>query len=750
MRTVLEAMQSVDQWHLWRLEEGRKIPYQIDGVRKAKSNDDSTWASYDEALIALHNLGDSYELAFTLGERGLFTGIDFDDAYDKEGRPQDWAVEIFETIKDRCYAERSPSGTGFKAVILGQKPDGSRCSTNKGSGKQAIEIYDHNRFWAFTGETIVDCVDSVGSFLHVNDKVVKVAGLGKPEPKPMLPLEDIPVRHPVTTSNRGSRFSASETAEYRAKKYLDQVDRSTNARNNTIFSASGNIRAIDGLSDDAAWRLIMGLNSELTKGPLDDEELRKVFWSSGRNGTARDNKGANREFVAEAQIDPKALATMEVLFDADSIRDVPERSETLYSASDDCNQLPTELMRDGGFIEGFVDWVDSHQRYGQPELAFAAALHVVSVALSRKWADDSVYRTTPNMYSMVLSPSGSGKDLPRKMVRDFFTAMEHDVSGPSVIDSGAGLAASMADKPNMSMLLDECGDLFSNLASDRCPAHFKKVGVVLKTVYSSADAKGVQLRALANNDAGQNNAIDYPHLNIMATATENQVLSSVSDNQIEDGLMGRFTLFFGTNDPKKKRAKASGVPAGLARWFAKWTEKASNDALTVDFQIANESAELKVMARSDEAADRLDDHYDAISDRQIAKQRNGASLPEQTIWARASEKAAKLALLFAASRGSEVIELCDADRAIAVNNFLTRRIVKVYENRTRTEYQKLRSDVLNTITTNFTTAAQVFRLNSQIMPQMRNQIITDLIDSQEIHEVHKGSKTYYVRGKSPE
>ena len=158
---------------------------------------------------------------------------------------------------------------------------------------------------------------------------------------------------------------------------------------------------------------------------------------------------------------------------------------------------------------------------------------------------------------------------------------------------------------------------------------------------------------------------------------------------------------------------------------------------------------MKVLQRSQEAEDRLEDHYDAISATRREQAKKGGDCSESVIWNRASEKTAKLALIFAASRGADRIELQDADRAIAVNNHLTRRVVRVYRNRIKSEYQEKRAIVLRTIMTNMTSEAMVFRLNAQIDPQMRVKILNDLIDSKEIHEVQKGKKTYYVLGASP-
>ena len=751
--TVLEAMKATPQWHLWRLEGGSKIPYQIDGIRKAKANDPETWEVYDDAINALVAIDDQdFRLAFTLGEKGLFVGIDFDDCFDN-GVLYPWASEIYEVIKGQCYSEFSPSGTGFKAVMLGEKPEGSRCSKSMGDGKQAIEIYDHNRYWCFTGEVIDDYGTTENSDQMVGE-ILRLSGLG-PE-APAASTSEIRFTETIASSmkpsNRGSRFSAEETAEYRAKAYLDKVDLGTSQRNNTLFRAAGSIRQIPNLPEDRVLHLARCLNNGFSKGPLSDSEVQKAVWSSGANGSARGHKGDNHEFIAESQSDPKSLALSEVLFDADYIQDVPERSEAAYRPSNPEDQLPMDRMMDDGFIGWAMKWIMGRQTESQPEMAFSAAIHMVGLGLSRNWKDDSPYETTGNLYSMILADSGSGKDIPRKMINKFLDAVGRgDMEGPSTIDSGAGLAAGLARSPSMSMLLDECGDLFSNLASDRCPAHFKKVGTVLKSVYTSATVKNVQLRALANSDAGQNDPVDFPHLHILATATPRQVLGTISDSQIEDGLMGRFLLFFGNNDPDEQVGKLEDVPSKMIGWFCDRTEcSGPQDVLAVGAELRSgiNAAELKVMPRSPEAAERLESHFIAINRTRRKHVRDGSSLPEQAIWSRASEKTAKLAMIFAASRGSYQIETEDANRAIAVNNHLTRRVVRVYKTRIKTEYQERRAEVLRTITTKFTSEAQIFRLNSSIDPQLRVKILNDLIDSQEIHEAQKGAKTYYVLGSA--
>ena len=79
------------------------------------------------------------------------------------------------------------------------------------------------------------------------------------------------------------------------------------------------------------------------------------------------------------------------------------------------------------------------------------------------------------------------------------------------------------------------------------------------------------------------------------------------------------------------------------------------------------------MERSPEAAERLQSHFEEIHERGS----NEVGSIRGDLWARASEKTAKFALLSVLSRSSDLIEIDDANWAIALSNFLTRRLVKM-------------------------------------------------------------------------
>ena len=102
---------------------------------------------------------------------------------------------------------------------------------------------------------------------------------------------------------------------------------------------------------------------------------------------------------------------------------------------------------------------------------------------------------------------------------------------------------------------------------------------------------------------------------------------------------------------------------------------------------------VKITA-TDEANDRLKKHAATIS-----AKRKDEPATNAAIWSRVAEKTNKLALLFACSRwipGEPLpqITIADADTAVRLNNFLTRRMLvsaglHISENQTQQKYKRL-------------------------------------------------------------
>jgi hypothetical protein len=183
-------LQELKQWVVWRYEkvEGKekpaKVPYQAKRGRSpqmAKTNDANTWGTYEEARA-------KYEEAIRWNMKERWEGIGFVFNNDYTGIDYDHCITdnvidalAWERIKATwSYSEVSPSGTGIKSIVKGTIPGGRHCSD--------IEMYDHCRFFTFTGNhlkgtpTTIEARQQELTILH---KEISPADKGNSKKPPM-------------------------------------------------------------------------------------------------------------------------------------------------------------------------------------------------------------------------------------------------------------------------------------------------------------------------------------------------------------------------------------------------------------------------------------------------------------------------------------------------------------------------------------------------------------------------------------
>jgi hypothetical protein len=121
-----------------------KIPIVAGTGEPAKSNDPSTWRSYEEAVeyyeanrVKLAGIG------YVLSEKDPFTGGDIDHCRDPQtGELDDRAKKLLQRFD--TYSEISPSDTGVRFFCRGKLP-------GTGKAKDGVELYDRGRFLTITG-----------------------------------------------------------------------------------------------------------------------------------------------------------------------------------------------------------------------------------------------------------------------------------------------------------------------------------------------------------------------------------------------------------------------------------------------------------------------------------------------------------------------------------------------------------------------------------------------------------------------
>lgn len=139
------------QWLCWRYEQRgdnpTKVPINSRTGALAKTNDPSTWGSYDEARTgeARHRCKG---VGFVFTREDPYVGIDLDRCIDEKGALSRKAEEIVAALS--TYTEVSPSGNGLHCILRGRLPSGAAHGAVLDG--QPVEVYGEGRYFCMTGE----------------------------------------------------------------------------------------------------------------------------------------------------------------------------------------------------------------------------------------------------------------------------------------------------------------------------------------------------------------------------------------------------------------------------------------------------------------------------------------------------------------------------------------------------------------------------------------------------------------------
>ena len=150
---IPDELKKEKRWCLYKITQrdgkNTKLPLMPNG-KTAKSNDKTTWNSYEDCIAALNrNIGDG--LGFMLGDG--YIGIDIDKVsddifvYSMNYHAKSMTADFLRGIS--TYAEISPSKTGLHFLGIGEVPGERKRYKN-------LEIYDKDRFFTVTGNIIKD------------------------------------------------------------------------------------------------------------------------------------------------------------------------------------------------------------------------------------------------------------------------------------------------------------------------------------------------------------------------------------------------------------------------------------------------------------------------------------------------------------------------------------------------------------------------------------------------------------------
>lgn len=645
MNRIPDELRDLNRWHCWALDAGTKIPVQVNG-RPAKSNDPNTWTDFYSALTASkHFTG----IAFELGDP--YCGIDLDNCLDDKGMLRSWALPIVSRLDGVAYAEISPSGNGIKFITRARKTAGARCVCRFDDDKQQLEAYDRTRFWTITGNVYAGNTE-IGEGQEVVNWICETYLTPKPEPV-SVPTVSIPL---------------TSDLHVRAGRYVDGATPAMKGdRNNAAFRLAGHLHAmVDDFGnrpDSSTVLNFVRLWNSRNPEPLPDSEIEQVVQSAAVNGTPREIKRPEIHIPEESSdVDLSGILGMGTKSGESSL------GETLAPENVPA-EFPAECLEVPGLIGELVSHNLRTAHYPLPELALAGALSLMSTLTGGKVTG---LRARTNLYVVGLAPSGGGKDHSRKLNRQVLLQTGHShMCGPERIGSHAGIVSALAENWNTLFQIDEIGRLLATMQNAQMSPHLYNIASVLMQLYSSADSIW---QADAYGDRKKVKRLEYPHCVVYGSSVPDGFWEGLTKSNLTDGLIGRFLIFEEPEYVDYQDPADEDMPESVLTRALSWLELRNHEGNLAGTS-SHEAAHPHVIEADEDAGDRLKQH--AID---ISLRRKREDPVRAAIWSRAAEKTNKLALLFAASRWTKDAEwpsvtLQDADLAVRLNNWLTRRLL---------------------------------------------------------------------------
>jgi putative DNA primase/helicase len=167
-----------DQWVIWRVEQRdnkpTKVPHRADGRGRASTTDAATWSTFADALRASE---DADGIGYVFSADDPYVGIDLDDINSDAGAIM---------LALDSYTERSVSGRGAHVIVKATLNGHSR------NRKGPLEIYEHGRYFAFTGDHISGTPSTIE---ERQGELEEVLAFFLPEPDQMhvVPCSPVPV-----------------------------------------------------------------------------------------------------------------------------------------------------------------------------------------------------------------------------------------------------------------------------------------------------------------------------------------------------------------------------------------------------------------------------------------------------------------------------------------------------------------------------------------------------------------------------
>lgn len=247
-----------------------------------------------------------------------------------------------------------------------------------------------------------------------------------------------------------------------------------------------------------------------------------------------------------------------------------------------------KLPRLGGIAQKMFEYIYETSPVQRTHFTFASVISTISVLIGNKVHYNGIY---PNIYTMILSPSGFGKDAPLRFPISLFSKSGcKDLIGEAQPASDSAIIKRLDTQRERLDVIDEAAILFSAI-NNKTLSYLSKMSDVYANLYTSA---GHYYSGKFTVKDGQMGACESPYVSMLCAMTIQDFHNHIDANTIGKGLGGRFLYFADVEHKMPQDREYKELPSEIVEYAKKCRMKSAitNDQGAYNMQADEDAKKL--------------------------------------------------------------------------------------------------------------------------------------------------------------
>lgn len=343
-------------------------------------------------------------------------------------------------------------------------------------------------------------------------------------------------------------------------------------RNATLTSIGGSMRKL-GLDLKAIEDALQHKNLVDCKPPLPTEEVARIARSVAGYPTGAQEAAAACEGVDLSGILKQMEPGQADEFDSHSQPQI--KPEGLPEIPD----IEFETgVRPGGIMDLTIKAMRAAEWRHQPRFHVSTALALMSLAVGRKV--QTVCGLLPNLYLLNCCPTGEGKEIGAKLLRQADEKSGELIQGANEVEiarqvadiphSDSGLYQVLRKDPVRLLVVDEFGQILGAGRKAQSSNQGKLFAALTKLFTHGRGTYAVPCYADSARQKQAGDISSTPFVSLLALTQRETLVAELSSADSESGVLPRCLLFNGFDEPEVKKGAALALPHALLIQLQRW------------------------------------------------------------------------------------------------------------------------------------------------------------------------------------